>query len=93
MKKFKVMVSETALSQFRILDEKTRRRIKQHLNGLENDPFMRRSGADIRKLRGSRDPELYRLRVGDYRAIYAIIGIEVKVVEIIHRSRGYEWLD
>ena len=57
------------------------------------NPFKKRSGADIKKLEGSFNPALYRLRVGDYRIIYAIIDKEIKVTEIISRSKRYKWLE
>jgi mRNA-degrading endonuclease RelE of RelBE toxin-antitoxin system len=33
------------------------------------------------------------MRIGDYRAVYFIVGDEVRVTEIIHRSKGYKWLE
>lgn len=93
MKRFKVLVSETAVSQIRALDKESRERIKAHLRELEKNPYMRRSGADIKKLQGSREIELYRIRIGDYRVIYTIIKEEVRITQLIHRSRGYKWLD
>ena len=45
-----------------------------------------RYGAPLRgSLRG-----YWKLRVGDYRAVYQIIGGEVRVLAILHRSRVYE---
>lgn len=93
MKIFRVLLSETAASQLRALDEKIRDKLKSRLRELQNDPYSQRSGADIKKLRGSRDPELYRMRAGDYRVVYAIIEKDVKITEIIHMSRGYKWLE
>jgi mRNA-degrading endonuclease RelE of RelBE toxin-antitoxin system len=33
------------------------------------------------------------LRIGDYRAIYFVVNSKIKVTEIIHRSKGYKWLE
>ncbi len=93
MKAYKVMLSETALSHLRFLDHDTRERVKQHLRELGRDPFSRRPKADIKILHGSRNPALYRLRIGSYRAIFAVKGEQVMVTEIVHRSRGYKWLE
>ncbi|NOR38127.1 MAG: type II toxin-antitoxin system RelE/ParE family toxin [Candidatus Thorarchaeota archaeon] len=71
---------------------KQKERIKEALRNLEQDPFQSRSRADIRKLSFPLDPPLFRLRIGNYRAIYFVVKREVKVTEIIHRSKGYNWL-
>lgn len=93
MTAYNVLLSKTALKQLRSLDKTTQKRLKTALLNLKADPFKPRSGADIRKLTGSEKPTLYRLRIGDYRAIYAVTKHEVRVTEIIHRSRGYSFLD
>jgi mRNA-degrading endonuclease RelE of RelBE toxin-antitoxin system len=71
---------------------KQKDRIREALKSLEQDPFHSRSGADIKKLNFPLDPPLFRLRIGKYRAIYFVVESEVKVTEIIHRSKGYRWL-
>ena len=93
MKKFNVLISETAQKQLYELDLKFAENIKLSLKELGANPFRSRSGADIKKLKGSRKPEMYRLRIGNFRAIYAVIGNDVKVTEIIKRGKGYGWLD
>ncbi len=35
------------------------------------------------------EPRKYRLRIGEYRAIYAVVGRGVKIVEVFIRGRGY----
>jgi mRNA interferase RelE/StbE len=91
--KYKVLLSQTAASQLSILDSKETRRIKDALRALQDAPFHRRSGADIKKLITTDDPPLFRLRIGNYRAIYFVVDNEVRVTEIIHRRKGYKWLD
>ncbi len=92
MTKYRVFLSDTAVSQLSLLDEKQKKRIKDALHNLESEPFQPRSGADIRKLSIPSDPPLFRLRIGDYRAIYFVVERTIKVTEIIHRSKGYKWL-
>jgi mRNA interferase RelE/StbE len=75
------------------LNTKQKKRIKDTLSNLEDDPFRKRSGSDIKKLVTPDEPPLYRLRIGDYRAIYFVVEYEVKITEIIHRSKGYKWLE
>ena len=85
---YRVTLSETAARQLRKLEKVDRDRIARALRVLEEDPFRARPKADIRVLEGT-DPRKYRLRIGDYRAIYAIAGSEVKVIEVFARGRGY----
>ena len=85
---FRVVLSETAARQLRKLPRETRDRIVRGLHGLEDDPFRPRPKDDIRPIEGT-DPKKLRLRVGDYRAIYAVVDDQVKVLEIFVRGRGY----
>ena len=93
MSKYRVLLSQTAVSQLSLLDTKQKERVKEALVNLEDDPFRKRSGSDIKKLVTPDEPPLFRLRIGDYRAIYFVIDSEVRVTEIIHRSKGYKWLE
>jgi mRNA interferase RelE/StbE len=72
------------------LEEQTRNRIKETLRQLQKDPFKSRPNADIKKLKGTRGGhDFLRLRVGDYRVIYAVEGDVVWVTDIFVRGRGY----
>jgi mRNA interferase RelE/StbE len=72
------------------LDAKTRNRIKRSLRQLQEDPLRSRPGADIRRLVGTRGrQDLFRLRVGDFRVIYAVEGDAIWVTEIFSRGKGY----
>ncbi len=85
---FRVTLSETAVRQLRKLSGETRRRIARALRVLQDDPYRPRPKADIRPLEGT-DPKKYRIRVGDYRAVYAVVGSEVKIIDVFARGRGY----
>ncbi len=93
MTKFRILLSQTAVSQLSLLNSKQKKRVKDALLKLEDNPFRRRSGVDIKKLVSPADPPLFRLRIGIYRAIYFILNDEVRITEIIHRSKGYKWLE
>jgi mRNA interferase RelE/StbE len=72
------------------MNGKTRSRIVKALRVLQNDPFQPRSGADIIRLMGTRGrQDLFRLRIGDYRAIYAVEDSVVYVTDLFHRGKGY----
>lgn len=91
--KFKVVISETARRQLENLEQQDEEIIKQHLQVLEEDPFKPRPLADIKKLKGCRNPDIYRLRVGDFRVAYVIEGNIVKIAKVFLRGKGYSWLD
>ncbi|KKH48763.1 plasmid stabilization protein [Methanosarcina sp. 1.H.T.1A.1] len=75
------------------LNPETKERLKSGIKSLEIDPFKSRSRSDIKKLKGTKKrDDLYRLRVGDYRVIYAVEENTVLVLDIIPRERGYDWL-
>lgn len=89
MGSFEILLSETAAGFLSGLPGKERERVRRSLSRLSEGPFLSRPLADIRKLK-AKSRDYYRLRVGDYRAIYVVEGRTVKVTEIIRR-RG--WLD
>ena len=66
-----------------------RDRIAAGLRVLEEDPFTPRPGADIKRLHGTRGRnDLYRLRIGKFRAVYEVVGSDVLVAEIWERGHG-----
>ncbi len=75
------------------LDAGQRERLKARLEELEVDPFRPRPKADIKNCGKHRGVIFYRLRVGDFRAVYVVERGEVKVTEIFRRGRGYRWID
>ncbi len=85
---YRVTLSETVVRQLRMLEKMDRERTVRGLRTLEEDPFRPRPKADIRAIEGT-DPRKYRLRVGTYRAVYALAGSEVKVLEVFVRGRSY----
>ncbi|WP_211531229.1 type II toxin-antitoxin system RelE family toxin [Methanocalculus chunghsingensis] len=85
---YAVLVSRTFQKQFQILGEDARNRIRNSLKDLAPDPFTPRSGLDIKILTDSH-PKKYRLRVGEYRIIYAVDSSSVRIIEIFRRGREY----
>ena len=78
---FRIGFRTSALQAIRALSKEDRKRIGIALRQLEINPFPpRRPGADIKKLAGTKGrTEAYRLRVGPWRAIYAIAENEIDV--------------
>ncbi|MEA3166826.1 MAG: mRNA interferase RelE/StbE [Thermoplasmata archaeon] len=83
-----VLLSATFLRQFRKLGDETQERLRQALAVLADDPLTPRPKADIKRLAGT-DPVKHRLRVGDWRIVYAVDGPTVRVLEVFARGRGY----
>jgi len=60
---------------------------------LENDLYNNKSISDLKKLKGTKGRhDLFRLRIGNYRAIYSIENNTIWITEIIPREKGYKWL-
>lgn len=81
------------MSFLRELDARQKERFKARLQELEVDPFRPRPKADIKNCGKHHGVVFYRLRVGEFRALYVVERDEVKVTEIFRRGRGYRWVD
>lgn len=92
MTTFEILVSETARRQIKDLPENLRERVKSALSVLSEDPYRPRPKADIKKLRGP-TKNYFRLRIGEYRAIYVIEGNKVLIAKVLPRSKAYDWIE
>lgn len=81
------------MSFLRELDARQKERFNARLQELEVDPFRPRPKADIKNCGKHHGVVFYRLRVGEFRALYVVERDEVKVTEIFRRGRGYRWVD
>lgn len=70
------------------LEDRERRRCYDTLKRLEEDPYIHRSGCNIKKLLGKKKTA-YRLRIGDHRFLYVIKDTEVFVEVAFRRGKGY----
>lgn len=60
----------------------------RNLTYLADDPYNKRSGADIKRLKGKKHV-MYRLRVGEYRFEYFVDEGKVWIDNVFIRGRGY----
>ena len=75
------------------MSPRLRARVISGLYALRTNPYESRAGTDIVRLRGTKGREdLFRLRIGDYRAIYAVVEKVVYVTDLFHRGKGYKQL-
>lgn len=80
---FELLLSEEASHQLRKFPEKLRKRIADRLTALESG-FQ----GDIKKLVGT--PDKYRLRVGNHRVLFRLVGRRIEVYAIRDRKEAYE---
>lgn len=80
-----VQIEDRAEKTLKSLEKQDRERIKRGIDQLKSDP----RGSNCKPLKGFQG--IWRLRVGDYRVIYAIKDdqLVVLVVEIGHRREVY----
>lgn len=83
MEEFKIVFTKIAQRDTDRLEPRTRLRILQAIKALETNPFPK--GDTVKKLKGARIP-LYRLRIGDFRAVYHIDGRKVVILFIVDRK-------
>ena len=85
MAEYSIVFARSARKELEALDEPLARRILNRIKKLAHDARPR----GVRKLRGATD--LWRLRVGDYRVIYAVYDDQrlVDVIAIRHRGDAY----
>jgi mRNA interferase RelE/StbE len=87
---YEIRLHPKAASFLNRCNQATKEQLKSKIRVLENHPKLKRSGADIKKIRDA-NPEAYRLRIGDYRVIYVIEESTVWITEIMHRQKGYRY--
>jgi mRNA-degrading endonuclease RelE of RelBE toxin-antitoxin system len=87
----KVQLSTKAQKELKKFPKDVKTRIRTALQNLAEIEVKR---LDIKKLKGIEGREdLYRLRVRSYRITYFPEKNEIKAIRIIHRSKGYSWLE
>ena len=84
---------DEAMAVLRSMPPGPRKRLRAALQSLATDPSGRSNGLDVKRLRTPGQPPAFRLRVGDWRAVWLLRRQSVDVIRILHRSEGYGWLD
>lgn len=83
---YKIEFKSSVSHDLRQLDKDTSRRILSQINELLSDDPSRKG----ERLHGEFE-SLYKIRIGDYRVIYAVIGNDrVLVLRIGHRGKAYK---
>lgn len=84
----RLLLGAKAERAYRKLGARDRDRIRKALLQLEEDPTPPRPGADIKQLRGTQ--RLHRIRIGSWRAVYAVHEGSVIVTDLFRRGQGYD---
>jgi len=84
---YKIVFAKKSLKSLNKIPEKEAKKILRVLFKLKENPFPK----GCAKLSGR---DYYRIRIGDYRAVYKVIGNELKIliIRIGHRKEVYKYL-
>jgi mRNA interferase RelE/StbE len=80
---FSIEWTARALKESEKLEKAVFIRILQKIEELKEDPFSK----DIKRLKGETS---FRLRVGDYRVIFDILGDKIFILKLGHRKNIYD---
>jgi len=73
---YNIVISQSALKELHRLQKKVVKKIETAINALAENP----RPVGVKKLKGSNE-DLYRIRSGDYRVVYAIDD-EIRIIDI-----------
>ncbi len=84
---FTVLFTKSAEREYKNLDSKIQAKVQEAVKLLRISPYS--DLLQIKKLKG--DPHLYRVRIGDYRIVYEVAKVEIRVIiiKIGHRREVY----
>lgn len=75
-----IVYTKSAMKNIKSIDIRVKDRVRI---GIEKIPF-----GDIKKLKGYSN--LYRLRIGDYRVVYEIMGDTIIIYAVLPRGEAYK---
>jgi mRNA interferase RelE/StbE len=78
-----VFYSRTAFNYLQKLDPKTKQRVFEAINRLP-------AKGDIKRMKGRKIQNIFRLRVGSYRVIFVMEEELIKVLDIAPRGEAYK---
>lgn len=88
---FEIVLAPGAAAGLKALPARLRTMVRAALEAhLRHEPA-RTSRSRIKRLRGLRQPQ-YRLRVGEVRVFYDIVGSTVEILAIVAKSEAEQWL-
>jgi mRNA interferase RelE/StbE len=89
--RYEIILSHVALADFRRLKARDRGEVRDAMETHLRFEPTKLSKSRIKRLRGMAQPQ-YRLRVGELRVFYDVVGAEVHVLAIVAKSDAEQWL-
>jgi mRNA interferase RelE/StbE len=90
---YEIRVHPKAVKGLRRLPEAAQDLIREKLRELSENLNKPKSKLDVRKMRGKKkDPQLFRLRMGDYRIVFELSDEIIWIARISHRKDSYRGL-
>ena len=90
--RYQIVLAPEAVEDLNALKAATKAAVRDALEThLRNEPT-KVSKSRIKRLRGVTRPQ-YRLRVGEIRVFYDVVGLDVGVLAIIAKSEVEQWLE
>ncbi len=89
--RYEIILSREAIADLRRLKAHDRAEVRDAMEThLRHEP-MKLSRSRIKRLRGMAQPQ-YRLRVGELRVFYDVVGAEVQILAVVAKSEAERWL-
>jgi mRNA interferase RelE/StbE len=89
--RFAILLAPEAIEDLRKLGPDVRSGVRAAMElHLRHEPT-KLSRSRIKRLRGLARPQ-FRLRVGELRVFYDVVGLEVQVLAVVEKSKSAEWL-
>ena len=90
--RYEIVLSVDAIEDLKRLSARDRAEVRDALEvHLRHQPTQL-SRSRIKRLRGLEQPQ-YRLRVGEIRVFYDVVGDEVRVLAILFKAQAEQWLE
>ena len=88
-----MILERSVVSALATLSPTSKRRVKATLADLAKSPKPAGPHALVKRLDApGSGAAVFRLKIGDYRAVYVIRGPEIRVLRVFDRDQGYDWL-
>jgi mRNA interferase RelE/StbE len=89
--KYRVVFAPEARDDYRALPARVRAEVRDGISGHLVHLPAQESKSRMKRLRGTRKPQ-FRLRFGDLRVFYDVVGGEVEVLAIVSKAQASDWL-
>jgi mRNA interferase RelE/StbE len=86
---YRLVIAKSAFKQIEKIDRSQRNRVRDALIKLADNPYP--EGKKWKRLQGT-GGEFLRLRVGNYRVMYAVVQDEIQILGVVHRRDLDRWI-